>query len=67
MLLWTSGTLRIIRFHFINQVIVPGSIYWNMGFGFNKEEVKDDEEGMNTMKILGENMALLLKKLMHNK
>jgi len=67
MLLWTSGTLRTIRFYFINQVIVPGSIYWNVGFGFNKEEVKDDAEGMNTMKILGENMAWLLKKIMHNK
>jgi len=33
-----------------------------VGFGFNKEEVKDDAEGMNTMKILGENMAWLLKK-----
>jgi len=62
MLLWTSGTLRTIRFYFINQVIVPGSIYWNVGFGFNKEEVKDEEEGMNTMKILGENMVWLLKK-----
>ena len=53
----------INKFFFINQVIVPGSIYWNMGFGFNQEEVKDDEEGMNTMKILGENMAWLLKKI----
>ena len=53
----------INKFFFINQVIVPGSIYWNMGFGFNREEVKDDEEGMNTMKILGENMAWLLKKI----
>jgi hypothetical protein len=38
-----------------------------VGFGFNKEEVKDDAEGVNTMKILGENMAWLLKKIMHNK
>jgi hypothetical protein len=67
MLLWTSGTLRTIRFYFINQVIVPGSIYWNMEFGFNKEEVKDDEEGMNTMKNLGKNIAWPLKKMMHNK
>ena len=52
----------INKFFFINQIIVPGSIYWNMGFGFNREEVKDDEEGMNTMKILGENMGWLLKK-----
>jgi len=57
----------INKFFLINQVIVPGSIYWNMGFGFNEEEVRDDEEGMNTMKILGENMAWLLKKIMNNK
>jgi multimeric flavodoxin WrbA len=57
----------INKFFLINQVIVPGSIYWNMGFGSNEEEVKDDEEGMNTMKVLGENMAWLLKKIMNNK
>jgi len=52
----------INKFFFINQVIVPGSVYWNLGIGLNKEEVKDDEEGMNTMKVLGENMAWLLQK-----
>lgn len=53
----------INKFFFINQVIVPGSTYWNMGFGLNKEEVKGDDEGMNTMKVLGENIAWLLKKI----
>ena len=53
----------INKFFFINQVIVPGSTYWNMGFGLNKEEVTGDDEGMNTMKVLGENMAWLLKKV----
>jgi len=53
----------INKFFFINQVTVPGSVYWNLGVGLHKEEVKDDEEGMNTMKILGENMAWLLKKI----
>ncbi|KAF5420135.1 MAG: Multimeric flavodoxin WrbA [Candidatus Methanocomedens sp.] len=57
----------INKFFLINQVIVPGSIYWNMGFGFNEEEVRDDEEGMNTMKVLGGNMAWLLKKIINNK
>ena len=50
-------------FFFINQLIVPGSIYWNMGFGLDKGEVEKDEEGLQTMKVLGENMAWLLKKL----
>ena len=53
----------INHFFFINQLIVPGSIYWNMGFGFEKGEVEKDEEGIQTMKVLGENMAWLLKKL----
>jgi multimeric flavodoxin WrbA len=36
---------------------------WNMGFGLEKEEVKSDKEGMETMKHLGENMAWLMKKI----
>ena len=59
----TDAFDAINKFFFINQVIVPGSVYWNMGFGLNKGEVKNDGEGMNTMKILGENMAWLLKQL----
>lgn len=53
----------INKFFFISQMIVPGSVYWNMGFGLNKEEVKDDDEGLNTMRVLGENMAWLLTKI----
>ncbi len=52
----------INHFFFIGQMIVPGSIYWNMGFGLDKGEVEKDEEGLDTMKVLGENMAWLLKK-----
>jgi multimeric flavodoxin WrbA len=47
----------------IGQMIVPGSIYWNIGMGREKGEVEKDEEGIQTMKILGQNMAWLLKKL----
>ncbi len=53
----------INHFFFIGQMIVPGSIYWNMGFGLDKGEVEKDDEGLNTMKCLGENMAWLLKKI----
>jgi multimeric flavodoxin WrbA len=53
----------INKFFFINQLIVPGSVYWNLGVGMEKEEVRDDEEGLNTMKVLGENMAWLLKRI----
>ncbi len=53
----------INHFFLIEQMIVPGSIYWNMGFGREKGEVEKDEEGIRTMKVLGQNMAWLLKKI----
>jgi multimeric flavodoxin WrbA len=51
------------HFFLISQMVIPGSCYWNMGFGLNKGEVEQDEEGLRTMRILGQNMAWLLKKI----
>jgi multimeric flavodoxin WrbA len=51
------------HFFFINQMIVPGSNYWNMGFGLEIGEVEKDEEAKETMTLLGQNMAWLIKKL----
>lgn len=51
------------HFFSINQMIVPGSSYWNLGIGREPGEVEQDAEGMQTMRVLGENMAWLLKKL----
>ena len=51
------------HFFFIGQMIVPGSSYWNFGVGREIGEVEKDEEGIQTMKQLGQNMAWLLKKL----
>lgn len=53
----------INHFFLITQMLVPGSRYWNMGFGLNKGEVEGDEEGLKIMKTLGQNMAWLLKKI----
>ncbi len=53
----------INHFFFIGQMIVPGSIYWNMGIGLDKGAVEKDEEGLQTMQVLGQNMAWLLKKI----
>ena len=62
-----AGSIHVFdsinHFFLINQMIVPGSSYWNMGFGLEKGEVEEDEEAMGTMKALGENMAWLLKKV----
>jgi len=51
------------HFFLIGQMIIPGSNYWNMGFGLNKGDVEKDEEAMTGMKVLGENMGWLLKKI----
>jgi multimeric flavodoxin WrbA len=53
----------INHFFTIGQMIIPGSNYWNVGVGRAIGEVEKDEEGMTTMKVLGENMAWLLFKL----
>ena len=53
----------INHFFLINEMIIPGSSYWNNGLGREKGQVAEDKEGMETMKVLGENMAWLLKRL----
>ena len=53
----------INHFFFISEMVVPGSTYWNVGIGREKGEVEGDEEGVRTMRTLGENMAWLLGKL----
>ena len=50
------------HFFLYSQMIVPGSCYWNVSVGLMPGDVENDEEGMNIMKVLGENMAWLLKK-----
>ncbi len=47
----------------IQEMIIPGSSYWNLGVGRLPGEVLKDEEGLKTMEILGQNMAWLLKKI----
>lgn len=51
------------HFFLINEMVIPGSSYWNIGRGRDKGEVEGDEEGIRTMTCLGQNMAWLLKHL----
>ncbi|MBM3498943.1 MAG: flavodoxin family protein [Armatimonadetes bacterium] len=53
----------INHYFLIGQMIVPGSVYWNLAFGREIGQVEEDEEGLKTMKLLGQNMAWLLAKL----
>jgi multimeric flavodoxin WrbA len=52
------------HFFFINQMVVPGSSYWNIGIGgHDPQDANNDEEGLATMQTLGATMAWLLKKI----
>jgi len=46
---------------------IVSSQYWNMVHGNTPEEVKQDLEGMQTMRVLGKNMAWLLKSIQAGK
>jgi len=45
----------------MSGVIVPGSTYWNLGFGRDKGEVSNDDEASRNMKDLGQTIAWLGK------
>jgi multimeric flavodoxin WrbA len=53
----------IMLFLHYMQMMIPGSSYWNIAIGRDPGEVLKDEEGIQTMKTLGQNMAWLLKKV----
>ena len=52
---------RLNKYFTISAMPVVSSRYWNQVHGNRPEEVRQDEEGMQTMRILGQNMAWLLK------
>jgi multimeric flavodoxin WrbA len=62
-----AGSIHVLdsinHFFEISQMIIPGSSYWNLGIGKAPGDVNEDEEGVETMKTLGKNMAWLLKKI----
>lgn len=58
----TTATFDQINKYFtISQMPIISSRYWNMVHGSNAEEVQKDLEGMQSMRILGENMAYFLR------
>ncbi|NLN93497.1 MAG: flavodoxin family protein [Candidatus Hydrogenedens sp.] len=57
-------TLAQLLFWFmIMDMIVPGSSYWNMGFGRGPGEVQEDTEGLDTVRHFAENLVWLAEKL----
>ncbi len=59
----TSTLQEIFMFFLINDMIVPGSTYWNMVVGRLPGEVWKDKEGIETIRHFAANVATLVKKL----
>ncbi|MBQ1322701.1 MAG: flavodoxin family protein, partial [Erysipelotrichaceae bacterium] len=51
----------ITKFFSISGMNVITSTYWNDVHGFSAEDVEKDEEGLQTMRNIGHNMAYYLK------
>lgn len=57
----TTALDQINKYFLLSQMPVIASRYWNMVHGNTPEEVMQDAEGMQIMRILGKNMAWFLK------
>ncbi len=45
----------------MSRMILPGSTYWNIGFGLGKGEVREDQEGLANMRHIGKCIDWLCK------
>jgi multimeric flavodoxin WrbA len=63
----TAAFDQLNKYLTISSMPVVSSQYWNMVHGNNPEEVRQDLEGMQTMRTLGKNMAWLLKSIQAGK
>lgn len=57
----TAAFDQINKYFTIQEMPVVSSRYWNMVYGAAAEDVKKDLEGLYTMRVLGRNMAYMLK------
>lgn len=59
----TFALQEMLMFFLVNDMIVPGSTYWNMVFGQHPGEVWKDREGMGTIRHFAANVANLIKRV----
>lgn len=57
----TAAFEQVNKYFTISEMPVISSCYWNMVHGSNPDDVKQDEEGLYTMRLLAKNMAFFLK------
>lgn len=54
---------QLNKYFSLSNMPIVTSQYWNMVHGSVPEDVRKDEEGLQTMRTLGENMAWLLRSI----
>lgn len=59
----TAAFDRLNKYFTMNRMPVVSSQYWNSVHGFTPADVRQDKEGLQTMRTLGYNMAWLLKSI----
>ena len=59
----TAALDQLNKYFLISNMLLIGSQYWNMVHGFTPDDVRKDLEGMQTMRVLGRNMAWTLKSI----
>lgn len=61
----TFAFAQLLLWYFINDMIVPGSTYWNVGVAGGKgaRDAENDEEGIQILEHFAQNMAKVMKAL----
>lgn len=59
----TAAFEQMNKYFTISSMPIVSSQYWNMVHGYTPDEVRQDLEGMQTMRTLGKNMVWLLKSI----
>lgn len=59
----TTAIQEMMMFYLSNDMIVPGSTYWNIVFGQTPGQALQDEEGMQTVRHFAENTAFVINQL----
>ncbi|MDR2904689.1 MAG: flavodoxin family protein [Helicobacteraceae bacterium] len=57
----TAAIDQLNKYFTISQMPVISSRYWNIVFGANAQDVEKDLEGLQTMRVLAQNMAYFLR------
>ena len=57
----TAAYEQLLKYPGISEMPIVSSCYWNNVHGSCPEDVQKDEEGLRTMRVLGRNMAWMLR------